>query len=117
MQEKPSLGYSLALYLVTAMWIAGTVGTFTLLGGDIYFGLKTLHGWQTINKLDLSRADRLLARAEMEEGRILWRKISRPIEGDPRFPIPFFLCCFIAGAGYRIRKGMGEPVGLAELFR
>ena len=117
MQEKPSLGYSLALYLVTAMWIAGTVGTFTLLGGDIYFSIKTLHGWETIDKLDLSPTDDLLARAELEKGQITWEKISQPIKGDHPLPISAYLCCFIAGAGYRIRKGMGEPVGLAELFR
>ena len=117
MQEKPSLGYSLALYLSTAMWIAGTVGMFTFFGGDIYFGIKTLHGWHTIDKLDLSRADDLLARAELEKGQIAWEKISHPIKGDHRLPIPGFLCCFIGGAGYRIRKGMGEPVGLIALLR
>ena len=117
MQEKPSLGYSLALYLVTVMWIAGTVGAFTFFGVDIFFTLKTLHGWQTIDKLDLSHADRVLARAEMEKGMIAWEKISRPIKGEHRFPISAFLCCFIGGAGYRIRKGMGEPVELIDLLR
>ena len=117
MKEKPSLGYSLALYISTVMWIVGMVGIF---GVCVGLGIEIVREYQyqeTIDQLDLSHEEYRLATAEMEEGRILWRKISRPIEGDPRFPIPFFLCCFIAGAGYRIRKGMGEPVGLAELFR
>ena len=117
MQEKPSLGYSLALYLSTVMWIVGTVGWVTLIGGDIYSNLKNLHRLQTIGELDLSDEEYRLATAEMDEGRRQWKAIFCPIDEFPWLPLPFMLCCFIAGAGYRIRKGMDEPVGLIAILR
>ncbi|NRA75370.1 MAG: hypothetical protein HRU16_05455 [Planctomycetes bacterium] len=117
MKEKPSLGYSLALYLSTVMWIAGTVGLITLIGGDMYHALKSLHWSQTIDELELSHEEYRLARAEMLGEVRQWREFYYPIEEAPWLPLPFFFFCFIGGAGYRIRKGMGEPVELIALLR
>ena len=117
MKKKPLLGYSLALYLSTVMWIVGMVGMFTIMGGDMYHGLKGLHWYQTIDELNLSREEYRLARAEMEEGRRRWKAFYCPIDEFPWLPVPLGLCALIGGAGYRIRKGMGAPVSIAELFR
>ena len=117
MKKKPLLGYSLALYLSTVMWIVGMVGMFTFMGGDMYHGLKGLHWYQTIDELNLSREEYRLARADMKEEVRQWREFYYPIEEAPWLPLPLFFFCFIGGAGYRIRKGMGEPVELIALLR
>ena len=117
MKEKTSLGYRLALYLSTVMWIAGTVGLITLIGGEMYNYLKMIDRFQTIDELDLSHEEYRLATAEMEEGRRQWKAFYCPIDEFPWLPVPLGLCALIGGAGYRIRKGMGEPVSFAELFR
>ena len=117
MQKTPSLGYRLALYLSTVMWIAGTVGLITLIGGDMYNYLKMIDRFQTIDELELSHEEYRLARAEMLGEVRQWREFYYPIEEAPWLPLPFFFFCFIAGAGYRIRKGMGEPVSFTELLR
>ncbi|MEE2856230.1 MAG: hypothetical protein VX949_02435 [Planctomycetota bacterium] len=117
MKENPSLGYSLALYLATVMWIGGTVGWVTLIGGEIFFSLKSIHVWVTMDELDLSREESRLAREEEDEGRIRWRQIYLPLDEVPWLPLPFIVCCCIAGVGTLIRKQMGEPYRFVDLFR
>lgn len=117
MQKKPSLGYSLALYLSTVMWIFGMVGVVALIGGQVYSTYKTLNWLNTFIEHDLSSEKRRPARADLLEDQRQWKEFYCPIEELPWLPVPLILCALLGGAGYRIRKGMGEPVSFTELLR
>ena len=117
MKKKPSLGYSLALYLSTVMWIFGMVGIF---GVCVGLGIDMVREYQyqkTIDQLDLSHEEYLQARADRDEAGRWYQEFYHPIEALPHFPATLFAFGMIGGIGYRIRKEMGEPVSFTELLR